>query len=441
MDERGRIFEFLQARSLTTCHFRLDPEQHAVRVQLAREWTPDVIWTRIGRDGIPGSGGPRHDHTVALNLLETAGLQRPVMEIIGLMHRGRHEALELLYDPRTDVKFITAIHSTTQGQPSGGIRRCEPTTSEVDVIRDCLNLARAMSFKNTAAGLPNGGSKLGTLAIRPGGLLAEETYAFMAYAIDRSGTFTGPDMGYSLEDANRMRAFTKNIVGGTTDAGSSGATGRSAAYGVLLTIGEGLRHLTGKGALAGRRVAIQGLGQLGGALADLCLEEGAKLTVADVDGSTVDALMKRAPKGARAAISVVDPEAIYAVKADVFSPCACGGVVSEQTLAQIGAPLLVSGANNPLRATSQEEEVSMDASLAGRGILFIPDWLANCGGVIHGREEFLRGKHFSEERVRQKIERVCRDGVRELLERAKKAKQTPLTAAYAKYERAIYRNR
>ncbi|MBI3270514.1 MAG: Glu/Leu/Phe/Val dehydrogenase [Planctomycetes bacterium] len=441
MDERGRIFEFLQAKGFTSCRFKMDPDIRAVRIFLAREWTPEVNWTRIERDGVPTSPGPRHEHTVALNLLEAAGLQGLVVEILGLIHRGRHEGLELMYDLRTGTRFITAIHSTTLGQPSGGIRRHDPDESELAVLRDTLNLARAMSFKNAAAGLPNGGSKLGVMSARPAGSTAEEAYAFLAFAIDRSGTFTGPDMGYTLEDANRMRVHTKNIVGGTTESGSSGATGRSAAHGVALALQEGLRHLTGKAGLTGRKIAIQGLGQLGGALADRCLEEGAKLLVADVDGGAIDALLKRAPKGARGAVTVVDPEEIYDVKADAFAPCARGGVVSERTVARIQAPLLVPGANNPLRATSQEEELSMDASLAQRGILFLPDWIVNCGGVIHGREEFLRGKHFSEERVRQRIDRVCQEGMRELLERAKKAKQTPLVAAYAKYERTVYRNR
>lgn len=378
--------------------------------------------------------------SLAIERLLKKNCGRHFHNVLELIRTGRHEKVEFIRHRLLDVGVLICIHSITLGSPAGGIRRHEPAERELSVIRDTLNLSRAMSFKDAAAGLPNGGSKLGVISRMPDKDTPDAYYKFLAGCIERSGSFTGPDMGFTLRDANRMRKFTRNIVGGTAKTGSHGATGKSAAYGVLLAMKESARARYGNPSLRGKKIAIQGLGQLGGSLVKFLIREGAELIITDTNAETISKTLAYARAG-NGTVRAVSPPDIYTVRCAIFSPCAVGGVITRETARRLRCDMVVSGANNPLNAASRQEELSIGRLLARRNILFLPDWIANAGGVIHGQEEHKYGRRFSLKRVYGKIRLACQSGAREILESADRQGLIPLQAAYQKYEKVIFNHR
>ncbi len=324
--------------------------------------------------------------------------------------------MDLYRDPVTGAEVVVAVHSTKLGRPYGGIRRIAGTVR--DAVDDALRLSRAMSYKCAAAGMPNGGSKIVVIGDPADPRWDRDEYwRFLAAVIDDSGSITGPDMGFTLAQAARIAAHTKNIVG------HEAATGETAGYGVFLAMG------VCAGDLRGRRIAIQGAGQLGGALAECCATAGAELIVADVRPAALEALR------ARVKFEMARPEEIRSVPCDIFAPCARGGVLNPRTIAGLRCSVVCGGANNPL-----EDEERDAALLHARGILYAVDWIANAGGVLNGEEAFharASGGAVRMSRLLPKVHRACRDGLAELLQEARTAGVNPVQAAYAKYTRMI----
>lgn len=390
-----------------------------------------------GRNKFHFSTKDKKINSPAIERLLKKNCGRHFHNVLGLIRTGKHEKVEFIRHRPLDVRFLICIHSTTLGSPVGGIRRHEPAEKELSVIRDTLNLSRAMFFKDAAAGLPNGGSKLGVISHVPTKNTPDTYYKFLAGCIERSGSFTGPDMGFTLQDANRMRKFTKNIVGGTAKTGSHGATGKSAAYGVLLAMKESARARYGNPSLQGKKIAIQGLGQLGRNLVKFLIREGAGLIITDTDAEAVNKILTYARESNKM-VRAVSPPDIYTVRCDIFSPCAVGGAITQENARRLRCDMVVSGANNPLNAASREEELKIARLLARRNILFLPEWIVNAGGVIHGQEEHKYGRKFRLKRVYEKIRLACQSGTREILELANRQGLIPLQVAYQKYEKVIY---
>lgn len=422
------LFDFMQKEGWTTFAIMNDRQSGRITLRAATEWYPMVDWASYGDE----------DLTATMEWFETAGVVKrlvksPVKDhyerVVALMRRGRHERLELLYDATQDVRFLAGIHSTRLGPPAGGIRRHPLDEPEIDVASDILNLGRDMSFKNAAAGIPNGGCKLGVHSSLLAGERDDRYYGFLACCIDRQMAFTGPDMGLTLEDANRIRKYTKNIVGGTEKTGSGGATGVTAAWGVFLSIKAALRS-AGLEGLEGLGVAVQGAGELGGPLVRHLAEAGARVTVADVSEERLADL----PDG----VATASPESILSTECDVLAPCAVGGVLNRETIDSLRCKMVLGGANNQLAATSEEEELLMAQIVADRGILFVPDWIVNAGGVIQGKLEHVRAESFQLQDALAEAERVIPPNVEEVLGIARHEGITPLEAAHRKFGEEVY---
>jgi leucine dehydrogenase len=214
-----------------------------------------------------------------------------------------------------------------------------------------------------------------------------------------------------------------------------GPTGSVTAYGGYLAIKEACDFLYGSRSLAGRRIAIQGLGACGYPLAEYLLKEGATLIVSDIDGSQVDKL-KRAWN--TDVVKSVQPEDIYTVKADIFSPCAVGGIITADIIDKFKFDIIMGLANNQLRATSHKGEIEMARQLARAGILFVVEWAYNVAGVLAGWAEYIYGKEASFAKIKPQIESICRDNLRKLLDEAKRVDKTPTELIYGKVENAIY---
>ncbi len=374
-----------------------------------------------------------------LNMIEDYGLKDHLKHIIGLIKAGKHEGIEYYHEKGLGISFVHCMHTSRPAVNNslhviraGGIRRHDPEEDEKSVILDGLNLARAMSYKNAAADIPVGGSKIVVISdpINTGDM---ERIGFMAYCLDRSRTLTGPDMGFTPDHADVMGKYTRYVTGGTK--GKLGPTGIAAAYGVFLALKEAVRFKYKKDSLKGITVAIQGIGALGYTLAEHLIEAGAELIIADPDESRISKIKNEHPDKK---LRVVPPEEIYTVDADVFSPCAVGGVITEKRIREFKFEIIIGGANNQLFAKSKEEEIELSKKLHENGILFQVDWMHNIGGVLSGWEEFISGEKASYETVKKKIEIICGEGTRKNLEMAEKEGITPTEMAYKIVESKIF---
>ncbi len=288
----------------------------------------------------------------------------------------QHEQVCCFSDTATGLRAIVAVHSTALGPAVGGTRFLPYADDEL-ALHDALRLSRAMSYKSALADLPFGGGKA-VLIGDPERLKSPALLHAYAGFLNRIGSSfaTGEDVGISLEDCEIMREVSP-FVGGTTSAGAGDPSAHTAA-GVLHGLRAALRQRLDRQDFAGVHIAVQGLGAVGRRLCELLHAEGARLTVADVRPERVGACVREL--GAEAA----PVEAIHAVAADIFAPCALGGVVNRETIDAIQAKAVAGAANNQLASPDMGE------ALFRRGVLFAPDYVINAGGVIGSLEEMAQ---------------------------------------------------
>jgi len=272
---------------------------------------------------------------------------------------------------------FVAIHSTKLGPAVGGTRFWKYESEEA-AIEDLLRLARGMTYKNALAGIPFGGGK--SIVLRPGGELDREKI-FRAHGrfVETFGGryITAEDVGTSPADMEFVRMETNHVAG---LLGKSGDPSPVTARGVFRALQAAAKHRWGTDDVAGKTVALQGCGNVGYYLASNLHHAGARLVVSDVDPKKIERVVKEF--GARA----VAPEEIYAVDADIFSPCALGGTINDETTPQLKVEIVVGGANNQLLEPRHGDELDR------LGILYAPDYAANAGGMISGCRELLGWK-------------------------------------------------
>jgi leucine dehydrogenase len=302
------------------------------------------------------------------------------------------EEVALRYDARFDAWMFVCVHSTVLGPAAGGTRM-KVYPAPADALRDGLRLSGAMTRKNAVAGLPLGGGKA-VVAVPeiPSGERREELllrYADLVGSLH--GTYwTACDMNTSPEDMDVIARRCASVFGKTEAAGGSGSSAPATADGVFHGIVASIAHVFGAPDLDGRSVLVQGVGAVGGLLARRLVEAGAKVWVADVDASRAE----EAAAGT-GATTVPAAEAI-STECDVFSPCATGGVLSDESIPRLRCSIVAGAANNQLGAPEDAER------FAERGILYAPDYVVNAGGIIHLASLELLGEDEAErdERVR-----------------------------------------
>jgi leucine dehydrogenase len=439
------LFIPLDKENLTTLFIYYNWRKDAVALRSAREWEGGVDWSRYGKDFTFEDALTNTSlylgNQETWDIFKKYDLTDYLDEVINLLRKGRHQGIECFYNKENAVHFISNMHSNVLGIKngyhairSGGIRRHEPEEDELGVIIDGLNLSRAMSFKNAGAQIPFGGSKI-TVQCRPLDLSDFMTIGFLAYALDRTRSFTGPDMGFSpeLADVMRREGYSMNIAGGFDS--KIGPTGAPTAYGVYLAIKEAVRFKFGKESLKGMRIVVQGAGAVGYPLVEKYLaKEGAMIFVSDTRKEPVEELIKHYPQNVRE----IDNKDIYTFNADIFAPCAMGGILDEEHIKGLKYSIVMGAANNQLTATSEDEEIRLSKELAKRDILFQVSWMHNTGGVIAGMEEYINREKADINNVMSHTEKVCREGVRENFYSSKKDGLTPTERAYNYYGSKIY---
>ncbi len=279
-----------------------------------------------------------------------------------------HEQLVICNDKSAGYRGIVAIHSTTLGPALGGTRFWQYATDE-EAIVDALRLARGMTYKNAVAGLNLGGGKS---VIIGDNRTTDREMIFRAHGrfVESLGGryITAEDVGTSTADMDFVHMETKNVSG---LAGRSGDPSPVTAHGVFRAIQASAKERWGSDDLSTKTVSVQGCGHVGYYLAKELHEAGAKLVVTDIDQERVKQVASEF--GARA----VAPDDIYGVQADIFAPCALGGIINDKTIPQLRGEIVCGAANNVLL-----EERHGDL-LEQKQILYTPDYVANAGGVIN----------------------------------------------------------
>jgi leucine dehydrogenase len=286
-----------------------------------------------------------------------------------------HEQVVFVSGPDTGLRGIIAIHDTSLGPALGGCRMY-PYASEADALRDVLRLSRGMTYKAAAAGLDLGGGK----AVIIGDPRRQKTPALlraMGRAVDRLGGryITAEDVGTTVADFTEVHRATRYVVGLPIELGGSGDPSPTTALGVFYGLEAAARHRWRAESLAGRTVAVQGLGNVGWHLCQYLSQARASLVVTDVDESRMSKAV--ATFGAQ----TVAPQVIYAARADIFAPCAMGAVLNDETLPQFRFEIIGGAANNQL---ARDEH---GARLRAAGILYVPDFVINAGGMIRVASE------------------------------------------------------
>ena len=340
------------------------------------------------------------------------------MHALEALYPMGHEQVVFCQEPEAGYRAIIAVHSTVLGAAVGGTRLWSYDTTN-DALHDALRLSRGMTYKNAAAGLALGGGKAVILAPR-GDFDREALFLAHGRAIQRlAGKFiTAEDVGTGPADlliAARETSFVAGIDG------KGGDPSPWTARGVFAGIRASAQHRWGSTDLSNRTIAIQGCGNVGGALARALHAAGATLILSDTDTPRVSALAESL--GA----TVAAPDAIYGVKADVFAPCALGAILNDRTIGQLQVEIIAGAANNQLEADRHAEQV------AKRGILYAPDFVINAGGVISGSVTLLGETHDG---MVRRVDGIG-DTLTEVLLHAERDGITTMRAAELRAERAL----
>jgi len=279
-----------------------------------------------------------------------------------------HEVVHCVRDHASGLTAIIAIHSTHLGPAAGGTRFCHYADGEA-AIRDALRLSRGMSYKNAMADLPAGGGKAVIVADEARTKTPDMLAAFAKAVDGLAGRYiTAQDVGMSEADMVAISQHTQNVAG---LPGQGGDPGPYTARGVFLGIEAAAKRALGADSLEGVRIAIQGVGSVGGGAARYCAEAGAQLILADIDTARAKALAEELGG------DTASTEEILFQDVDIVSPNALGAILTEQSIENITAKAIAGGANNQL-ATGNEGRL-----LQERGILYAPDYVINAGGIIN----------------------------------------------------------
>jgi leucine dehydrogenase len=325
-----------------------------------------------------------------------------------------HEQILVCRDRDSGLRAIIAVHDTTLGPGLGGIRMWTYANDDA-ALTDVLRLSEGMTYKNALAGLDLGGGKTVVLG-DPRTDKSPEQFRALGRFIDRLGGsyLAAEDVGTTTEDAEQVATETRHITGLPVERGGSGDPSPMTAWGVFRGIRAALSEAGLGDDYAGMRVAVQGAGHVGAAVARHLLEAGAEVTVADIHDDRVAALREL---GA----SVVAADEIHQVECEVYSPCALGAVIRPETIGRLRCKVIAGAANNQLA------DAAMGDELKQRGIVYAPDFAINAGGVINIGDELI-GDGYDPQRARRSVERIERT-LADVFDRARRDGVAPGRAA------------
>ncbi len=326
-----------------------------------------------------------------------------------------HEMLVGLTDNETGLRGYIAIHNTNLGPALGGTR-FQTYASDEAALKDSLNLSKAMSYKCALAGLPWGGGKAVIIASED----TDRDKVLKSYAkmVEKLGGLfkTGTDVGIYDNDVKKMAKSTQHMLGVSGGDRGDLSTSKMAALGVYYSIRASLGHINGTDSVKDRTIGVKGIGKLGGELVRLLHDDGAKIIIADIDNQKVQKMIKMYPD-----IKAIHYTNIHKEELDVFSPCALGGELRPSVVKELNVKIIAGGANNQLL------DNRVGDSLHSRNILFVPDYIANAGGLIYVADE-LEKDGFKKDRVLERVKGI-QNTLEEVFDASKKSGRAPYRIA------------
>ncbi len=304
-----------------------------------------------------------------------------------------HEQIVFCNDSATGLKAIIGIHNTVLGPALGGTRMWS-YKNELEALNDVLRLSRGMTYKSAISGLNLGGGK----AIIIGDARSIKSEALMRrfgrFVDSLSGKYiTAEDVGMTTRDMEYIHMETKHVVGIPESLGGSGDPSPVTAYGVYMGMKAAAKKQYGSDSLEGKRIVVQGAGNVGRNLIDSLVKEGAHIFIADMYEDNLKKVTDKHPH-----VNVIDIDAVYTTPMDIYAPCALGATVNDDTLSKLSAQIIAGAANNQLA----NEKIHGEA-VKQKGIVFAPDYVINAGGIINCFSE-LEG--YNRERAMAQTENI-----------------------------------
>jgi leucine dehydrogenase len=290
-----------------------------------------------------------------------------------------HEQLVICYDEPTGLKALIGIHNTVLGPAVGGTRMWN-YSSEAEAITDVLRLSRGMTFKAAISGLNIGGGKaviIGDPKLKNEAFLRR----FGRFIQGLGGRYiTAEDVNMKTSDMEYISMETKYVTGLPEVKGGGGDPSPVTAYGTYLGMKAAAKKAYGSDSLMGKKIGVQGIGQVGKYLVDYLLKEGADVYITDI----FEDRLKQVAKDSGA--TVVDPNFIYDIEMDIYAPCALGATLNDDTLERLKCRVIAGAANNQLQDEDKHGKILLE-----KGIIYAPDFLINAGGLINVYAEFIGG--------------------------------------------------
>lgn len=304
------------------------------------------------------------------------------------------EQIAIFKDEETGLKAITVIHDTSLGPSLGGLRYWQ-YESEEEALEDALRLAKGMTYKNAACGVPLGGGK--TVLMKEDGVVKSEALmrAFGRFVDGLNGRYiTAEDVGTTTKDMDYIYQETPFVVGTSIKEGAAGDPSPYTAHGTYLGIKAAAKEAFGDDSLKDKKIILEGVGNVGFRVAKKLLEEGATVYASDL----FEGPRKRAEE---AGCILIDRDNLFSVEADIYSPCALGATINDSSIEEMkkaGIKVVAGSANNQL------EEDRHGQALQDAGIVYAPDFIINAGGVISVADE-LHG-FFNHGRAMTSVENI-----------------------------------
>jgi len=347
------------------------------------------------------------------------------MQLFDTLQDLGHEQVVMCSDKVTGLRAIIAIHDTSLGPALGGTRFWNYATDD-EALTDALRLSRGMTYKAAVSGVNLGGGK----AVIIGDAKNMKTEAlFRAYGrmVDslRGRYITAEDVNTSVRDMEWIRMETKYVTG-VGGQGGSGDPSPVTALGVYSGMKACARFAWGNDSLSGKRIVVQGAGNVASHLVHSLTKEGAKVFVTDIFNEKAQDL------AAQTGATVIKPEDVFTTECDIFSPNALGAILNDETIPNLSCSIVCGGANNQLK-----EERKHGTMLKERGIVYGPDYVVNSGGLMNVASEV---EGYNREKVMRQAEGVF-DITMNILVTAKERNILPVEASNAIAEERIHKVR
>ena len=334
--------------------------------------------------------------------------------VFGQLSFDNHEQIVFCNDKDTGLKAIIGIHNTVLGPALGGTRMWN-YNNEWEALNDVLRLSRGMTFKSAITGLNLGGGKAVIIGDAKTQKTPELMKKFGEFVHSLSGKYiTAEDVGMTTADMDIVRQVTPYVTGISESKGGAGNPSPITAYGVFMGMKAAAKFKFGSDILEDKSVFVQGIGHVGEALVEHLVNEGARVTIADISQERLELVKSKYN------VTIYGGHDIYEEEMDIYAPCALGATINDDTVYKLRAQVIAGAANNQL-----SDEVKHSKILQERGIVYAPDFLINAGGIINVYAEL---ENYDKQEIIRKTENIY-NTTEEILIRAKANNVTTNVAA------------